>query len=260
MFILYAVFIGVIAGLVLGGDATRLTQVRFHWKAVVFGGLLLQAVLFAPAVADVVGDLGPWLYVASTAAVLATVVRNGRIAGLPVVALGAFSNLAAIVANGGYMPVSLEALAAMGKAPPPGYSNSALVTSPALQPLTDIFALPRWLPFTNVYSIGDVLIGVGVMWAIVAVMRTGRLGPSPATVLRVGPAAVRGMPDRLASVRRLVRTGGATRQLPLVTRVRGTPGPFAAWDSRRTVADEEHQLLHWKSVQGKPVVRRGTQS
>ena len=34
--------------------------------------------------------------------------------------------------------------------------------TPRLAPLTDIFAMPRWLPFANVFSVGDVLIGVGV--------------------------------------------------------------------------------------------------
>ena len=33
---------------------------------------------------------------------------------------------------------------------------------PALQPLTDIFAVPAWVPLANVFSVGDVLIAVGV--------------------------------------------------------------------------------------------------
>ena len=35
----------------------------------------------------------------------------------------------------------------------------------------DIFALPSWLPFANVFSIGDVLIGLGIVAAIVIAMR-----------------------------------------------------------------------------------------
>ena len=46
------------------------------------------------------------------------------------------------------------------------------MTDPMLAPLTDIFALPTWLPFANVFSIGDVLIGIGVVWAIVVAMRS----------------------------------------------------------------------------------------
>ena len=105
--------------------------------------------------------------------VLVVVVRNIRIAGMPLVALGAASNMLAIVANGGYMPTSPEAAAAAGRAEATTYSNSAIVDSAVLAPLTDIFALPGWLPFTNVFSIGDLLIGVGVTVAIVVAMRRG---------------------------------------------------------------------------------------
>ena len=52
----------------------------------------------------------------------------------------------AIVANGGYMPASAAALAALGKGPIEGYSNSAVVVDPVLAPLTDIFALPDVAP------------------------------------------------------------------------------------------------------------------
>jgi hypothetical protein len=248
MFVLYAVLIGVVLGVLLGGDAARLTQVSFHWKLVVFVALIFQVVLFAPFVADRIGDLGPLLYIGSTAAVLATVIRNARITGLPVVVLGALSNLAAIVANGGYMPASAAAMTSLGKTPPEGYSNSALLLHPALAPLTDIFALPRWVPFANVFSVGDVLIAVGVVWAIVATMRSGSFAPASginARLLRRGMRAA---------------AGGARRHLTLVTGVRPTDGPFAAWDSRRTVRSEEHKFPHWDTVQGKPVVRRGTQS
>ena len=44
----------------------------------------------------------------------------------------------------------------------------------ALRPLTDIFALPGWLPGANVFSLGDVLIGVGVAVVIALGMREQR--------------------------------------------------------------------------------------
>jgi len=40
-----------------------------------------------------------------------------------------------------------------------------------LRPLTDIFVLPAWLPFANVFSVGDLLIGLGVAVVIVVAMR-----------------------------------------------------------------------------------------
>jgi hypothetical protein len=75
------------------------------------------------------------------------------------------------VLNGGYMPADAGAMAALGKTAPTTYSNSAILAEPALKPLTDIFALPTWVPFANVFSVGDVLISVGVVVVIVAAMR-----------------------------------------------------------------------------------------
>jgi hypothetical protein len=147
-----------------------------------------------------VGGWLPILYVASTAAVLVAVVANLALPGLRLVALGAASNLAAIVANGGYMPADPDALAAAGMSATDGPTNSIVATNPALAPLTDIFAIPDWVPFANVFSIGDVLIGVGVAWAIARLTTTdgdrasvAPTAPSaPATPAAASDAAVRG--------------------------------------------------------------------
>lgn len=175
MFILYAIPVGVAAGYLLGGRLDRLGDVQFRWAWLAVAGLLVQVALFSPIFAPVVGDLGPAVYVASTAAVFVAVLRNWRIPGLVIVALGAASNLLAIAANGGVMPASPEAVAALGMDAADGFSNSVVMADPALRPLTDIFALPTWLPAANVFSIGDVLIGVGVAVAIAVGMR-GRRG------------------------------------------------------------------------------------
>jgi Family of unknown function (DUF5317) len=125
-------------------------------------------------VAERIGPLGPPLYVASTGLVIAAVVHNRAIPGMLVVALGAACNLAAIVANGGYMPAGVGALSALGKVPANGFSNSAVLAHPALEPLTDVFALPAGLPLANVFSVGDVIVGIGIGLVIVAAMRGPR--------------------------------------------------------------------------------------
>lgn len=173
MFILYPIAIGLALGLVTGGRLDRLSHVQFRWGWVFFTGVVIQLVLFSDAVVSWIGELGPPIYVGSTLAVAVAIAGNLRVTGMPVVLLGAISNLAAILANGGYMPASASALAALGGSVEGGYSNSSLAPDPALPWLTDIFALPAWLPATNVYSVGDVLIGVGVAWVIVAAMRRG---------------------------------------------------------------------------------------
>ena len=174
MFILYAIPIGIVAGYLLGGRLDRLGDLHFHWAWLAIAGLFLQVVLFSPAVAERVGDLGPAVYVLSTLAVLVAVVRNWRIPGLAIVAVGAAGNLLAIAANGGVMPASPDAVAALGREAAAGFSNSVVMVDPALRPLTDIFALPSWVPGANVFSLGDVLIGVGVAVVIALGMRGAR--------------------------------------------------------------------------------------
>ena len=68
------------------------------------------------------------------------------------------------------------------------HQNSIQLAEPRLGPLIDRWAAPDWLPLANVYSVGDVLIGVGLLVVIVAAMRLPAGGtPSPTGV--VGEAA-----------------------------------------------------------------------
>ena len=178
MFILYSLVIGLAVGLALGGRASGLTELTFRWRGAVLAGIVTQVLLFSTPLNGMVGTLGPLIYVGSTALVLAAILVNRRITGMPVIALGAGSNMSAIIANGGYMPADPGAMASLGQTISGAYSNSVIVHDPALRPLTDIFALPGWLPFANVYSIGDVVIGIGVVIVIVAAMR-GASSPAP---------------------------------------------------------------------------------
>jgi Family of unknown function (DUF5317) len=187
MFILYAVVIGLVAGLLLGGRPAGLGAISFRWGWLAVLGFLIQIVLFSAPVTERIGSLGVPIYVGSTALVLVALLRNVALPGLWVVAVGALSNMAAIAANGGYMPADPGALASLGRAPETVYSNSAVVAHPALQPLTDIFAIPHGIPFANVFSVGDLLIGLGVAIVIVVAMRrvpgpAGGPPPDPSSV------------------------------------------------------------------------------
>ena len=212
MFILYALLCGLVAGFLLGGRPIGLARLQLRWVGLALGGLVVQTLLFSRAVGAVVGPAGPPIYVISTAAVLVFVLANIRVPGLPLVAAGSASNLAAIVANGGFMPTTEAALAAAGLEPVAGYSNSAVLPDPRLWPLTDIFALPPWLPLANVFSLGDLLIGVGLAVAIAAAMRL----PDPdeeggATLFARPRATIRPLVDPLA---RLAGHGGVLAVTP----------------------------------------------
>ncbi|MEA2548854.1 MAG: hypothetical protein QOE42_1452, partial [Chloroflexota bacterium] len=137
MFILYALVAGLLVGTLIGGSWLALGSIRFRWAPLVLIGFLAQIVLFSDAVAERVGEAGPALYVISTLFVGAAVVRNVRLPGMPLIIVGAASNMAAILANNGFMPASPEALASLGKVAPVIYSNSSVVARPALELLTD---------------------------------------------------------------------------------------------------------------------------
>ena len=176
MFILYGLAVGIVVGLMAGGRLERLAAIRFRlgWLAIV--GLVVQIALFSPLADPLPGSITRLAYVVSTAIVGVVVAANLRIPGVPLVALGAVLNLAAIVANGGAMPASQTALAMAGISIG-DHTNSVATTAPALAPLTDVFALPAWLPLANVFSVGDVLIAVGLALAVAGGMR-GRRIPS----------------------------------------------------------------------------------
>jgi len=178
VFILYGVVVGLVAGFLLGGRLTGLETVRFRlgWLAIV--ALAIQVVLFSSLADNVGSEVRRAIYVASTGLVGIVVLANLRLTGVPLIALGAALNLAAIVANGGSMPADPAALAALGMTAE-GNTNSVVVAAPALAPLTDLFAMPAWMPLSNVFSAGDVLIGAGVAVAIAAAMRSGRAAPAP---------------------------------------------------------------------------------
>jgi Family of unknown function (DUF5317) len=74
------------------------------------------------------------------------------------------------------MPAGRGALEALNRHVADEYSNSAVVPHPNLELLTDIFALPSWVPFANIFSLGDVILGAGVVLVIVAAMRRSRGG------------------------------------------------------------------------------------
>jgi hypothetical protein len=194
MLILWAIPIAVVLGVFLGGRVDRLSNLPFRWPWLAIGGLLVQAALFTDAGFAAAGSLGPAIYVASTAAVLVAVLRNLRMPGMLVVGLGALANLAAILANGGSMPADPTALRTAGL-DAGGHTNSVVLANPALQPLTDVFAVPSWVPFANVFSVGDVLIAVGIGIAIVAAMRRPGVGPAGAAAQRVAEVRAGDAPE-----------------------------------------------------------------
>jgi hypothetical protein len=185
VFILFAIPIGLIAGLLVGGRIDNLATIRFRLAPLAVIALAIQLVLFSSLADGLATEVVRVTYVLSTALVVLVVLANVRLAGVSLIVAGALCNLAAVAANGGLMPASPGALASLGFGVG-GHTSSILVDHPALEILTDQFALPAWLPLANVFSVGDVVIGIGVAVAIAAAMRGRDADPAPRNAAEPG--------------------------------------------------------------------------
>jgi hypothetical protein len=148
--------------LLLRRRLARLMTIRFRRMYLVWVALLDQILVISvlPDHQHLVLDIANLV---SYAAAAFFVWSNRRIPGVLLLGAGGALNLLAIVTNGGTMPASASALEASGWKPAPGhFANSAVVTHPKLAFLGDVFATPRWMPFHDVFSVGDLVIVVAV--------------------------------------------------------------------------------------------------
>jgi hypothetical protein len=165
VFLVALVLLSAAAVPLFGGRLGALGELRLRhtWALFVALGLAVLGVGL-PGLAD---GLRSALLVAAYPVGAVFLVANRRVPGMPLTALGAALNLLAITANGGVMPASPAALARAGlPVDPPGFQNSAALDEPRLAFLGDVFAIPASWPFSNVFSVGDVLIGAGLAWAV----------------------------------------------------------------------------------------------
>jgi uncharacterized protein DUF5317 len=172
MVLLDFIVLGVVVGLCLGGRPSALGRLRIRGSALLYGALLLQIVAFPSGVfpwhtGDAVAR-GLWL--ASYGLLFAASFMNFAIRGIPLIATGMVLNVVAILANGGHMPALPTALAAAHR-DYDVHANSVALMHPHLPWLVDRWAVPSWLPFGNVFSLGDVLIAVGGLVFVVAAMQ-----------------------------------------------------------------------------------------
>jgi len=149
----------------LGGSFRRLAGARL--RAI---GLVPMALAVQVAVISVSTGLPrPVLaaaHIATYAAMGIVVLANRRIPGVLVAGAGGLSNGVVIAINRGTLPASRAAELAARPPTASGLPNSAALAHPHLAFLGDVWATPSWLPLHNVYSIGDVVLLIGVCWMV----------------------------------------------------------------------------------------------
>jgi hypothetical protein len=154
-----------------GGKLSRLADVHLRGVPTIVAALVIQVVIVS-VMPNGHPTIHRALHLVSYGLVAAFLVMNRRIPGMPVIAMGALCNVAAIIANGGQMPASAAAMRAAGQGVrTSGFVNSAVVAHPKLIVLGDIFAIPKSIPLHNVFSVGDVCVLVGATIAIHALCR-----------------------------------------------------------------------------------------
>jgi hypothetical protein len=147
-----------------GGRLARLAalDVRAVWVALGAAGLQVW-ITQAPHGSHA---LHVAMHLASYGLVAVFLVANRRLAGLPLLAVGAGLNVLAIATNGGVMPASAGALRIAGIDTSDGFANSAAVAHPHLLWLGDVIPVPGPWPIGNVLSIGDLLIFAGALYLL----------------------------------------------------------------------------------------------
>jgi len=146
----------------VGGSLRALAELRIRALALFYGALALQIVAFPfrPLPWHTPDDAATLLWIASYGLLFAAAALNRRVPGVQVVLAGMACNLAAVLANGGHMPVRPQAMRAAGY-DYVVHANSAALAHPRLPLLIDRWAVPSWIPGGNVFSVGDVLIALG---------------------------------------------------------------------------------------------------
>jgi hypothetical protein len=176
VFLVAVVVLGAVTVPLFGGRLGALVEVRLRHVWAIFAALGLEIVAMElPGLPD---RLRAALLIVAYPVGVVFLAANWQVPGMPLIALGAACNLLAIAANGGVMPASPTALAAAGlPVDAPGFQNSTALADPRLGFLGDVFSIPAAWPLSNVFSVGDVLIALGILWALHRICRS-RLAPS----------------------------------------------------------------------------------
>lgn len=104
---------------------------------------------------------------------------NWRVSGMPVLMLGLACNLVVILANGGFMPLTVDAASRLvsqavlnsliiGERISSASKDILLPETRILLPwLADRFVPPQNMPYRFAFSLGDVFVAVGAFWMLI---------------------------------------------------------------------------------------------
>ncbi|NLT74415.1 MAG: DUF5317 domain-containing protein [Chloroflexi bacterium] len=181
MILLVSIGLAIVVALLLGGRLIGLARVPFRLGWLAFLALGLQ-------VAAVFSSNTTWLplamLVGSYLLLLAVILANIRTPGIALLGLGLVANMAVIAANGGFMPVTVEAVSHAGLEHLITTTDSGRVfgskdivlpySDTRLWVLSDIIVIRK--PTPAVLSLGDLMLAGGAFWFTLASMCSERRG------------------------------------------------------------------------------------
>jgi MFS family permease len=176
---LSAIVLALLVGALAGGGLPRLAELRLKWLWVLGLALALRVAAFVARQWGIDEQLPIGLFfIFDYLLIFVWLWGNWRVPGLQVAAVGIGLNTLAVIFNGGQMPVWTGALRAAGLTPADLGSDPFhfLMSSPTVADFVQrggIFGdvVPFPVPYLrDVMSIGDVLLALGIFWAIVSSM------------------------------------------------------------------------------------------
>jgi len=167
------VFDGIIISLIVGflrkGNLRALAQLKLKWGWIFPLLLIIElAVFMLQNDIKFLGKISGSIYIVVYVLGLLFLFMNRKNAGFNLILLGVFLNFLVMVVNGGRMPVSIDAASVLE----PSYvdalkqslyaKHQMLTSTTHLEFLGDIIPLSDPYPRTQIISIGDVIMNIGI--------------------------------------------------------------------------------------------------
>ena len=163
--------VSLIIGLLRGGKLTRLANLPLRRIELIILPFLIQYALvyFGGRGLRLLESWGVYLYIFSYSLLLVAIWYNKHIREMKILGAGIAINFIVILANGGEMPVSVEALSRVGllnilpllrsKA---YVIHTVLTDHTRLKFLADVIPLPPPYPRPRVIGVGDIIMAIGL--------------------------------------------------------------------------------------------------
>jgi len=168
-----AIIVSILIGKLRKGSIRALALIPFRRLYLIFLSYGIQFALMIGLVPGGARYVPPLLHLISYVLLFAALLSNWRLPGIPLLFSGSALNAVVIFANGGRMPVSLTQLQRAGLTnyiqlllADGSRSHQLISESTRLSFLGDVMVMPPPYPRPFVFSIGDVLLALGLFLLI----------------------------------------------------------------------------------------------